>query len=286
MDDFDDELREIKREIVESRGLVIKTNNLTNALASDLKSISKRQLGFERSVVFNSAVAYIVFVVVVIGVVYVAWDARIATATADLKRAQDKLKELDGSLKEMRQKSDQRVQAESAAAAYYELIRAERRQEIIEGFDALRKEPLTRAELAFFTDAVEKARGELSIKSYQLGLDHIRTGRWHEAATALEDAVRQKETAAHTPSARLNLARSYRKLNRQRDAVPILVQLSEASPDKEVMDDATFLLAECLIDIQAWNDAKSTLRSFIRRFPDSSYINDVRMSLADLSVKH
>jgi outer membrane protein assembly factor BamD (BamD/ComL family) len=52
------------------------------------------------------------------------------------------------------------------------------------------------------------------------------------------------------------------------------------------MDDATFLLAECLIDIQAWNDAKSTLRSFIRRFPDSSYINDVRMSLADLSVKH
>jgi len=52
------------------------------------------------------------------------------------------------------------------------------------------------------------------------------------------------------------------------------------------MDDATFLLAECLIDIQAWNDAKSTLRSFIRRFPDSSFINDARMALADLSLKH
>ncbi len=286
MDDFDEELREIKREIVESRGLIIKTNNLTNALAADLKSISKRQLGFERSVVWNSAAAYIVFVAVVIGVVYVAWDARIATATADLRRAEDKNKELDSNLKELRQKSDQRVQAESAAAAYYELVRAERRQEIIEGFENIRKEPLTRAELAFFTDAVEKARGELSIKSYQAGLDHIRSGRWHEAAVALEDAIKQKETAAHTPSARLNLARTYRKLGRQRDAVPILVQLSEASPDKEVMDDATFLLAECLIDIQAWNDAKSTLRSFIRRFPDSSYINDVRMALADLSVKH
>ena len=53
-DEFDDELREIKREIVESRGLIIKTNNLTNALAADLKSISKRQLGFEwRAVPFT-----------------------------------------------------------------------------------------------------------------------------------------------------------------------------------------------------------------------------------------
>ncbi len=78
---------------------------------------------------------------------------------------------------------------------------------MIDGFEAVRQKPLSRAELAFFTDAVEKARAELSIKSYQLGLDHMRTGRWHEAATAFEEAIKQKETAAHTLSARLNLAR-------------------------------------------------------------------------------
>jgi TolA-binding protein len=286
MDDFSDELREIKREIVESRGLIIKTNNLTNALAADLKSISKRQLGFERRAFWNSASANLLFVVVVIGVVKLAWDARIDAVQAETKGSTDKLAKFEAEIKEMQKRSDDRVRAESAAAAFYELVRAERRQEIIDGYDALRKEPLSRAELAFFADAVDKARSELSIKSYQLGLDHIRTGRWHEAATALEDAIRQKDTAAHTPSARLNLARAYRKLNRQRDAIPMLVQLSEASPDKEVMDDATFLLAECLIDIQAWNDAKTQLRSFIRRFPDSSFINDARMALADISVKH
>jgi outer membrane protein assembly factor BamD (BamD/ComL family) len=186
----------------------------------------------------------------------------------------------------MQQRSDARAKAESDAAAFYELIRAERRQEVIEGFEALRKAPLTRAELAFFTDSVDKARSELSIKSYQTGLDHMRTGRWHEAAVAFEDAIRQKETASHTPSARLNLARAYRRLNRQRDAIPLLMTLSEASPDREVMDDATFLLAECLLDIQAWNDAKTTLRSFIRRFPDSAYINDARLALADVSLRH
>lgn len=286
MRDFDDELREIKREIVESRALIIKTNNLTNALSADLKSISRRQMSYERRAFWNSASANLLFVIVVIGVVKLAWDARVESVQAETRGVREKIAKHEADLKALTDRSDERARAESAAAAFYELIRAERRQEVIEGFEAIRKEPISRAELAFFTDAVEKARAELSIKSYQVGLDHIRTGRWHEAAVAFEEAIRQKETAAHTPSARLNLARAYRKLNRQRDAIPILTTLSEASPDREVMDDATLLLAECLLDIQAWNDAKTTLRSFIRRFPDSPLINDARMALADVSIKH
>src|SRR5262249_32349108 len=65
IDEFDEELRELKREIIEARGLIIKTNNLTNALSADLKSIAKRQQGYERRLVWNSATAYVVFVVVV-----------------------------------------------------------------------------------------------------------------------------------------------------------------------------------------------------------------------------
>ncbi len=286
MHDADEEMREIKREIVESRGLVIKTNNLTNALAADLKSISKRQIAFERRAIWNSAAANALFVVVVIGVVKVAWDSRVDSVQAETKGAREKVAKLETDLRDASRRSDERVKAEGAAAAFYELVRAERRQEVIDGFDALRKEPITRAELAYFTDAVDRARSELSIRSYQQGLDHARTGRWHEAAVSFEDAIRQKDSASHVPSARLQLARAYRKLSRQRDAVPILTQLSEASPDKEIMDDATMLLAECLVDIQAWNDAKSTLRSFIRRFPDSRLLNDARMALADLNVKH
>jgi TolA-binding protein len=283
---FDDELRDIKREIVESRGLIIRTNNLTNALAADLKSISKRQLGFERRAFWNSAGANLLFVVVVIGVVKLAWDARVDSVQAETRGARERVQKVDTELKELRKKNDDRAKAEAAAVQFYELVRSDRRQEMIDGFEALRKEPLTRAELAFFTDAVERARGELAIKSYQGGLDAVRGGRWHEAAMALEEAIRLKDNASHVPSARLNLARAYRKLGRQRDAIPILVQLSEASPDKEVMDDALFLLSQCLIDIQAWNDAKAALRKLIQRFPNSPFAKDAHLMLADLSLKH
>ena len=56
------------------------------------------------------------------------------------------------------QSADDRARAEGAAASFYELVRAGRREEMLEGFEELRKEPLSRAEMAFLSDAVETAR--------------------------------------------------------------------------------------------------------------------------------
>ena len=75
-------------------------------------------------------------------------------------------------------------------------------------------------------------------------------------------------------------------LGMHRDAIPILLSLSEASADREVMDDATLLLAQAQLDIQAWNDAKTTLRAFVRRFPKSAKILDARAKLAEVELYH
>ena len=85
MHEVDDELRDIKREIIESRGLVIKTNNLTNALSADLKSIAKRQGGYERRISWNSATAYVVFVLVVFVALKFAWDTRVDAIRTHVK---------------------------------------------------------------------------------------------------------------------------------------------------------------------------------------------------------
>jgi TolA-binding protein len=286
IDEFDEELRELKREIIETRGLIIKTNNLTNALSADLKSIAKRQQGYERKLIWNSATAYIVFVVVVFVALKLAWDARVDAVRAETEQTRQAVDRLSRELKEAQKRDEDRAKAEARATSFYDLIRQGKRADVVEQFEALNKEPLTKTELAFFADAVDRARGELSIAAYHQGLDHARVGRWHEAAQSLEESLRYKDDASHSPLARYNLADAYRHLARQRDAIPLLIQLSEASSDKEVMDDATFLLAQCLIDIQAWNDAKNTLRSFSRRFSDSPFMNQVRSQLADVSLHH
>src|ERR1700685_2292516 len=103
MREADDELHEIKREIIESRGLVIKTNNLTNALSADIKSIAKRQQGYERRFAWNGATAYVVFVVVVFAALKFAVDARVDAIDATAKHLRDENARLKTDLDEARE---------------------------------------------------------------------------------------------------------------------------------------------------------------------------------------
>jgi TolA-binding protein len=287
MREVDDELGEIKREIIESRGLVIKTNNLTNALSADIKSIAKRQQSYERRLSWNSATAYVVFVLVVFTALKFAWDARVdyvATETQQKAAENDRLRK---ETREAQKREEDQVRAEMKAQAFYELVRQGKRAEFVKTFETLKNEPLTKTELAFFADAVDRARNELAAQSYQLGQEKVRVQRWQEAATAFEESLEDKEDSAVSANVKLGLADAYRHLGHQKDAIPLLTQLTESSVvDKELQDDALYDLAYCQADIQAWNDAKNTWRTLIRRFPDSHFTPEARLQLAQLSLMH
>jgi TolA-binding protein len=287
MREVDEELGEIKREIIESRGLVIKTNNLTNALSADLKSIAKRQQSYERRISWNSATAYVVFVLVVFTALKFAWDARVDFVTAEMQQKSAENDRLRKETREAQRKDEDQARSEMRAQAFYELVRQGKRAEIVEAFESLKNEPITKTELTVFSDAVDKARNELSAQSYQLGQEKIRVQRWQEAAIAFEESLRLKEDGALAANAKLGLADAYRHLNRQRDAIPLLTQLTESTyVDKELQDDALFTLANCEVEIQAWNDAKNTWRTLIRRFPESHYIPEAKSQLAQLTLMH
>jgi TolA-binding protein len=280
------EIEEIKREIVESRALTIKTNNLVNALAADLKSISKRQQGAERKVVLNSATAYVVTIAVLLVFVKLTWDIRIETVKSENKETRDQLEAVQKDIKVDQEREEAQKRASRQASEFYQLIVQSKRQELIAAYPDVVKLDLTPTERAVFDAAVERAKNELSLIAYQTGVDHIRMARWHEAQQAFRESLKYKSDAAHSPQANLQLSRALIQLGLHRDAIPILMQLSEASADKEVMDEATLQLAEAELAIQAWNDAKNTLRAFIRRFPNSPHINDARAKLAEVSLYH
>jgi len=286
MREVDEELAEIKREIIESRGLVIKTNNLTNALSADIKSIAKRQQTYERRLSWNSAVAYVVFVLVVFTALKFAWDARVDAVKAETEQKSSDNERLRKEAREAQKRDEDRARAEAKAAQFYDLIRTGKRVEIVEQFDALRKEPLSKAELAMFGDAVDKAKNELAGQAYAQGQDKARVQRWQEAATAFEDSLKYKEDSTIASSVRLALADAYRHLGRQKEAIPILNQIAESAPDREVQDDALYQLAFCQMESQAWNDAKNTWRQLIRRFPDSHFTPEAKLQLAQLNLMH
>lgn len=284
--EVDEELREIKREIIESRASVIKTNNLTNALSADIKSIAKRQQTYERRLSWNSATAYIVFVIVVFAALKVAWDARVDQIKGETEQRTLDNERLRKEQRDALKRDEDRARAEARAAQFYELVRSGKRAELIEQWEQVKKEPLSKAEAAMFSDAVEHARNDLAGQQYQQGMDKVRVQRWQEAAGAFEESLKYKEDSAIAPSVRLGLAESYRHLNRQKEAIPILSALAENPVDKEVHDDALALLAYCQTDVQAWNDAKNTWRTLIRRFPESRFAAEAKLQLAQLQLAH
>jgi len=284
--EIDEELREIKREIIESRGLVIKTNNLTNALSADVRSIAKRQNTYERRITWNSATSYVVFVLVVFAALKLAMDARIDQLKADSDHRVKEIARLTDELSRSRDREKERETADERGARLYDLIRQNKRSELIAQWETLKAQPFTKAEAAIFTDAVERARSELAAQLYQQGVDKVRVQRWQEAASAFEESIKYREDATNGPSVRLGLADAYRHLNRQKDAIPLLAQLAENPVDKEVHDDALYLLAWCQTDSQAWNEAKNTWRTLIRRFPESRFSPEARLQLAQLQLMH
>jgi TolA-binding protein len=286
MDDFGTELEEIRREIVESRALSIKTNNLVNALSADVNSIAKRQQSYERGLRWNSAVAYVVTVVGLLIVGKVIVDARVETVRANTRDQHDELERLQRETATLRSNYETRAKDERKAAEIYELVTAKKYAELLKEYDNLSSANLTRIEQQVFAAARERARNELSLELYLEGVEHVRTGRWQEAEQSLTQSLRYKSDGSHVPNTRYLLARALKALGQQRQAIPILMGLAEASADKEVTDQASLLLADCQIEIEAYNDAKATLRTFLRRFPTGTLSNEARAKLADLQLHH
>ena len=283
MREVDEEIREIKKEIIESRGLIIKTNNLTNALAADIKSIAKRQAGYERRFVWNSWIAYILFASLSFVGLWFATNYRVAEIEDDKERLAQDLTEVRRELADANRQSERRARAETAAAAFYRLVRERRRNEVVERWPDLRREQLSRAEAAFFRDTVDRFHLDLSLEAYQNGLDLMRTGRYAEAAEAFQEAIRLREEGAHIPAVKYQLARALRQLGRHPEARVLAQQVVDQTIDRELQDDALLLYARASEDLGDIDEARTALRTFLRRWPRAAEAVSVRRHLADLN---
>ncbi len=285
MREADEEIREIKKEIIESRGLIIKTNNLVNALGADIKSIAKRQAGYERRFNLNSAVVYVLVAALSFAGLKLASDARIREIQSEMTGLHRTNGQLRRDLAEETRRAEVRSRAEAKAGRYYDLIRAQKRSEVVDDYEAIAHENLTRAERAFFRDTYERFRLDLSLASYQTGLSLMRTGRYAEAAEKFQESMRLKDDAAHIAAVKYNLATALWRLGRQSEAIVYARQVVEQNIDRELQDDATWLLARCSQELDDVDTARDTLRTLLRRWPRSSYATDARQLLRDLAVR-
>ena len=163
MDDFGEELEEIKREIVESRSLTIKTNNLVNGLSADIHGIGKRQQGYERNLKFSSVGFYGLVVGLVLLGAKVVIDARVDAEQAVAKELRTNLERLEKELKLLEAREETRTLAERRAMEFQDLVTSQNRVEALKRWPEVTKLALTRAERVNFERAVIDVRIDVEL---------------------------------------------------------------------------------------------------------------------------
>jgi len=276
MRDVDDEVRQIKKEIVESRALIIKTNNLVNALGADIKSIAKRQAGYERRLNWNSGVAIAVIGVLSFVGLKLYFDAQTTGLRSDKAEAEERADSLTRDLEDEVQRSSDRGVAAGKAASFYELIRERKRAEVLRQYGAISKEALSPAEAAMFRDVEQQFRQELSLEAYQKGLALMAANKPDEAVSRFEQAIELDPNGTHVPSTKLNLALVLRKEKRPAEALVYAEQVARQTTDADVQPDGWFLVAQCARDLDDLDTARSALRTLINKYPRSALSREAR----------
>ncbi|MCP4674088.1 MAG: tetratricopeptide repeat protein [Deltaproteobacteria bacterium] len=279
------ELKELKKEIIEARALIIKSNNLANSLSAEVRSIAKRQTSYERHMSWNSIGAYIIFVVLISALVLLVHNQRQAALEEQIatmkKQAEEANKEL-GKLKKER-RTEGKPQAEDLVALY-DLVHDRERQAAIDAFEALDHDQLTPLEQKLLKGYIEGFRSDLSMQHYARGLDLMGEKKYAEAVDEFHTSLRFKGDAGHATAAKIEMANALRLQGKPREAIAVLQQLMEEHLDRSLSDDAYWYLALSHQEAHQRDEARSVLRSLMRQFPDSQYYRAARIKAAEIQL--
>src|SRR3954465_7148609 len=114
--DTDKSLDDIRREVIESRNLVIKTDNLLKNLHAELKIVGKRQEDFAKRAWISSAVTYVGFLALCIAAGLFISNARVGAVAGDRDKLEKQVTELNNQVDRLKSESQTAAAAEQRAA--------------------------------------------------------------------------------------------------------------------------------------------------------------------------
>ncbi len=279
------ELREIKKEIIEARGLIIKSNNLANSLSAEVRSIARRQATYERHISLNSVVTYVIVAILCWAGVQLAYNYRQSSIEESLEASREEADKAKKELTELKKSLGKNKKGGGEdLLQLYELIHEGQHQEAIDAFEVLAVDSISPLEKKLLTDQIEEFRGDLSMQHYSKGLDLVSEQKYPEAVQEFRQSLRFKENAGHAKASKIQLANALRLQGKPREAIAVLQRLIEEHLDRNLSDDAYWYLALSHQEAHQKDEARSVLKALMRQFPDSQYYRAARIKAADIQI--
>ncbi len=120
------DLSDLRREVIESRNLVIKTDNLLKNLHAELKQMGRKQEQFEKRHMATSVAAYILFAAIATLGAFTFARSEIRGAREEAAANEGKVKQLTQEVDTLRRGEASRREASEKAARAYDLLGSEK----------------------------------------------------------------------------------------------------------------------------------------------------------------
>ncbi|HXX29967.1 MAG TPA: tetratricopeptide repeat protein [Myxococcaceae bacterium] len=246
MAELEKELADIRREVIESRNLVIRTDNQLKTLHAEVKGVGRRLEEAQRRQRLASAVAYGIFALLAVGAGLAVSSVRAALAAHEQERLSRELGEARAALDLWKSRAAAGEVASEEAARATELLdagtAADRRSAIsaLARIDQGRLSPLERSAIQ---ELLARARREAGVEAIDHALKASRRGEPGAAVDELSAFLALDPPDPEALEASFLLGAALARTGRPAEAIPLLTRVVERERRVRTREEALALLA-------------------------------------------
>lgn len=277
--EIDKALEEIRREVIEGRNLVIKTDNLLKNLHAELKTVAKRQDDFQRKQWISSGVAYVAFVALCVAAAIAVTKTASAGGEAERERLEKQVADLGAKLEAERATASAEAASERAAFDVYKMMTTLAGDDRLKGVDALARVDLTKVSSfakQVLQDRAQLLRKEVGAGALERGRTAFRRQEWANAVSELTRFLALGPADDDAVEASYYLGNALVQQRKNEDAIPHLTRFVQGDRHAKNRDYAMLLLAQAHDAANQHDKAVEVAREALSQYPSSEFAQGLR----------
>lgn len=184
-----EELARLREEVVNTRNVSIKTDNLIKNLSTEVKAITDKQQRQDRRSLINSVGAYILFVALIGAGAYMTFEARLEKHAADQALFEKKEAGYKREIAELNAELGRWKQIERELLEFERLVRDGNKEQAVAKFSSLRRVRFA----GLLEDLIVRFKAEVAQDKYRAGVEHYDEGNFDKADEAFLKSLEYNE---------------------------------------------------------------------------------------------
>jgi tetratricopeptide (TPR) repeat protein len=283
MADLDKELADIRREVIESRTLVIRADNQLKTLHAEVKTVGRKLEGAIARQRFASAAAYALFALLAVGAGLAVSVVRGTVASHERERLSQELAEARTALEQDKAQSAAAAAASRSASEVYKTLAEGSLEDRLKALPALARldqAHLTPLERRALQERVDLARREVGATLLERGRQAVRRGESASGTADLAGYLALDPPEADALDASFLLGSAYAKSGKPAEAIPLLSRVFEKDKRSRVHEEAAALLSMAYEQTGQPQRAAEVARAALEGAPSSPWAPAYRSRLA------